>query len=103
MGTYKGFVTNTTQPYGSITEAYVIDEALTFLSRYMTKIETRFNRTERNWDNSTSKSVPVLDVFSANFHSLGATELKELGDQRRKVHWYIVNNSFDETVRNYIE
>ena len=69
----------------------------------MTNIETRFNRTKRNWDNSTSKSVPVLDVFSAKFRSLGANELKELGDQRRKVHWYIVNNSFDETVRKYIE
>ncbi|KAL5579995.1 hypothetical protein UlMin_012437 [Ulmus minor] len=91
------------QPDGSIAEAYVIDEVLTFLSRYMTNIETRFNRTERNWDNSTLNSVHVLDVFSAQFRSLGANELKELGDQRRKVHWYIVNNSFDETVRNYID
>ena len=103
MGTYKGFVRNTARPDGSIAKAYVIDEVLTFLSRYMRNIETKFNRAERNWDNSTLYTVPVLDVFSAQFRSLGANELKELGDQRKKVHWYIVNNSFDETVRNYIE
>ena len=103
MGTYKGFVRNTARPDGSIAEAYVIDEALTFLSRYMRNIETKFNRAERNWDNSTLYTVPVLDVFSAQFRSLGANELKELGDQRKKVHWYIVNNSFDKIVRNYIE
>src|SRR5690606_10684909 len=89
IGTYKDFVRNTTRPDGSIADAYVIHEALTFLSRYMTNIETRFNRTERNWDNLTSNSVPPLNVFSAKFHSLSANELKELGDQRRKVHWYI--------------
>ena len=94
---------NTAQSDGLIVEAYVIDEVLMFLFRYVTNIETRFNQTKRNWDNSTLNSVPVLDVFSAQFRSLGANELKKLGDQRRKVHWYIVNNSFDETVRNYIE
>ena len=69
----------------------------------MMNIETSFNQIERNLDNSTSNSASLLDVFNAKFRSLGANELKELGDQRRKVHWYIVNNSFDETVRNYIE
>lgn len=69
----------------------------------MTDIETRFNRVERNWDNSTSNTVPHLDVFSAKFRTLGADELNKLGDEMKKIHWYIVNNSDDMTFRNNIE
>lgn len=45
----KKHVRNYTHPEGSIAEAYIVDEALTFCSMYLRGIETRFNRQERNW------------------------------------------------------
>ena len=80
MDTYKGFVRNTVQPNGSIAKAYVIDEELTFLSRYINNIDPMFNWVDINWDNMTSNIMPHLDIFSANFRTLGAYELKELSD-----------------------
>ena len=41
---------NKAQPKGSITEAYSVNEALTFCSMYLSGIEIRFNRGERNED-----------------------------------------------------
>nr|XP_051210888.1 uncharacterized protein LOC127328322 [Lolium perenne] len=35
-------------PEGSIAEAYIVDECLTFCSRYFDDVETRFNRPSRN-------------------------------------------------------
>ncbi|KAL5561770.1 hypothetical protein UlMin_031517 [Ulmus minor] len=46
----KDYVRNTTKPEGSISEGYVVDEALTFCSSYFDDIETRFNRPDRNDD-----------------------------------------------------
>jgi len=46
--TLKKSVRNKARLEGSIAEAYVADEALTFCSRYMEDLETRFNRHPRN-------------------------------------------------------
>jgi len=50
MGTLKGYVRNTARPEGSIAEAYIANEALTFCSRYMEHAITRFNRGDDKWD-----------------------------------------------------
>ena len=46
----KDYVKNAAKPEGSISEGYVVDEALTFCSRYFNDVETRFNRPDRNDD-----------------------------------------------------
>jgi hypothetical protein len=46
--TLKRYVRNRAQPEGSIAEAYVADECLTFCSKYMDGVETRFNLEPRN-------------------------------------------------------
>ena len=50
LGTLKKYVRNKAKPKGSITKAYVVNEALTFCSMYLGGIETKFNRPERNDD-----------------------------------------------------
>lgn len=40
MGTYKWYVRNTSKPDDTISEAYVVDEALTFFSRYIRDMDT---------------------------------------------------------------
>ena len=94
MGTYKGYVRNFARPDGSITEAYVVDEAVTFLSRYVDDIETRFNHDERNWD------VPItqhgLEVFTNKVRILGASKFGQIGEYVDVAQWYIINNCGNE-------
>ncbi|XP_052621679.1 uncharacterized protein LOC128127271 [Lactuca sativa] len=94
MGTYKGYVRNFARPDGSITEAYVVDEAVTFLSRYVDDIETRFNHDERNWDVPTTQHG--LEVFTNKVRILGASKFELLGEYVDVVQWYIINNCENE-------
>ncbi|XP_059658587.1 uncharacterized protein LOC132304903 [Cornus florida] len=49
--TLKNYVRNRSHPEGSIAEGYLAEECLTFCSRYLTNIETRFDKPQRNSDN----------------------------------------------------
>ena len=44
----KKYVRNKARPEGSIAEAYTVNEVLSFCSMYLSGIETRFNRGEKN-------------------------------------------------------
>ena len=44
----KCYVRNRARPEGLIVEAYIADECLTFYSRYMDDVDTRFNQERRN-------------------------------------------------------
>ena len=48
LGSLKKYVKNYARPEGSIVEAYIVNEALTFCSMYLSGIETKFNRLKRN-------------------------------------------------------
>ncbi|XP_057771556.1 uncharacterized protein LOC130992829 [Salvia miltiorrhiza] len=93
MGTYKGYVRNFARPDGSISEAYIVDEAITFLSRYLLNTETRFTRLERNWDISIAKYS--MEIFNNQIRTLGAPTFELLKDYRNTAHWYILNNCGD--------
>ncbi|GJS73633.1 zinc finger, CCHC-type containing protein [Tanacetum coccineum] len=57
----KSYVRNRAQPEGSIAEAYIKDECLTFCSRYFEGIETRFNRSPRNDEHILEKEMYILN------------------------------------------
>ncbi|KAL5581119.1 hypothetical protein UlMin_013561 [Ulmus minor] len=65
----KDYVRNAAKPEGSISEGYVVDEALTFCSRYFDDIETRFNRPDRNDDGIHRTSR--LFVFESQCKPMG--------------------------------
>ncbi|KAH6770970.1 B-box type zinc finger family protein [Perilla frutescens var. hirtella] len=94
MGTYKGYVRNFAHPDGSISEAYIVDEAIIFLSRYLHNTETRFTRLERNWDVATTKYS--MELFNNNIRTLGAPTFGLLGDYHNVVQWYLLNNCGDD-------
>ncbi|KAF3455932.1 hypothetical protein FNV43_RR00575 [Rhamnella rubrinervis] len=52
LGTYKSYVKNKARSEGSIAEAYIVNESLTFCFMYFCDIETKFNRPERNFDDN---------------------------------------------------
>ena len=47
---------NKNRPEGSIVEGYLAEECMTFCSRYLGGIETRFNRVGRNFDGGNIES-----------------------------------------------
>ncbi|XP_075093196.1 uncharacterized protein LOC107829616 isoform X1 [Nicotiana tabacum] len=89
----KHYVRNKARPEGSIAEGYLIDECLTFCSMYLTGIETRFNREDRNDNGSSNKDEVVLDIFSKSVRPFGDGNYdiipKNDFDMAR---WYVLNN-----------
>ena len=47
---FKSLVRNRAQPEGSIAKGYIANECLTFCSRYLKCVETKFNHPQRNFD-----------------------------------------------------
>ncbi|XP_024020014.1 patatin-like protein 3 [Morus notabilis] len=71
LGSLKKYVKNRARPEGSIAEAYILNEALTFCSLYLTGVETRFNRLARNWvddEDRTVKKISVSDMKKIECH-----------------------------------
>ena len=79
LGYLKGTVRNKSRPEGSIAETYIVDESLTFVSRYFKgDIETRFNIADRNMGTKgrkkNKKGKPrkgELGIFSYVVHGVG--------------------------------
>src|SRR4051812_37562545 len=63
MLTFKRYVQNTARTEGSIAEAYIVDECLTFCSRYFNDLETRFNRPGRNRERDDSH-IGDVSIFN---------------------------------------
>ncbi|KAL5571521.1 hypothetical protein UlMin_021118 [Ulmus minor] len=88
----KDYVRNAAKPEGSIAEGYVLDEALTFCSRYFDDVETRFNRPDRNDDGI--HPTRQLSVFESQCKPLGKQSYVELdNNDRDNAEFYILNNS----------
>ncbi|KAL2542697.1 Uncharacterized protein Adt_03675 [Abeliophyllum distichum] len=96
----KDYVRNQSKPEGSITEGYVIEEALTFCSRYFEDVDTRFNRPERNDDLCIRKKQ--LSIFESQCRPIGKRSLVVLeSDVQAQAEFYILNNCLEiETYLN---
>jgi hypothetical protein len=89
--TLKRYVRNRARPEGSIAEACIADECLTFCSRYMDDVETRFNREPRNKGFSNEDAYSV-DVFGHGVNFTSAIELVYDDTAIDQMVWYILNN-----------
>ncbi|XP_060974580.1 uncharacterized protein LOC133039684 [Cannabis sativa] len=103
----KSYVRNKSKPEGCIVEGYLADECLTFCSRYMEGVETKFNRQPRNYSNS-EQNREMLPIFQTTGRHLGKIDTKTLDeDTKTKAHRYVLFNcnvvdSFIEEHRNII-
>ena len=92
LSTYKSYVRNKAYPEGSIAEAYIVNESLTFCSQYLLGIETKFNRPDRNVDDLNDQSNG-FSVFSQRARPFGSYQQLEFSRAEiEKTHWYILNN-----------
>jgi len=92
MKKLKNYVRNKARPEGSIAEGYVADEALTFCSRYLEGVSTRFNRPDRNED----APIPTRELYV--FQSVctpisKGVDIKLDHTLQKKVDWFVLNNS----------
>jgi len=75
MHTLKEQVHNKARPKMSITKAYIADECLTFCSRYLHRVEIRFNYLERNEDGRDSQHRGLSDFMKLR-KPLGQANIK---------------------------
>jgi hypothetical protein len=101
LGYLKGTVCNRAKPEGSIAEAYVVDECVSYCSRYLTNIETRFNKKDRNNDGKRVTSSDELRVFSTAAKGLGASKLNLYDSEYDQMAWCVLDNCRE--VEKYME
>jgi hypothetical protein len=91
LGTLKNFVRNRAKPEGSIAEAYVASDTLTFCSRYMEDMDTRFNS-----EDDSGGEVPSPDDISVFQHGVtlvGGCRVQYIDDDvMDKLVWYVLHN-----------
>ncbi|XP_042957921.1 uncharacterized protein LOC122293417 [Carya illinoinensis] len=64
LGKFKRYVKNKARPEGSIAEAYIHTECLTFCSIYLKDVETKFNRADRNVDADEEETIDGFIIFN---------------------------------------
>ncbi|BBN68948.1 transposable element gene [Prunus dulcis] len=92
LGELKKSVRNRAKPEGSIIEAWVQYESLTFCGMYLKDVETAFNRPQRNNDGGMRKEK--LSVFAQSarpFGDPGRGESFSRNDME-VAHWFVLNN-----------
>ncbi|PON62616.1 hypothetical protein PanWU01x14_137310, partial [Parasponia andersonii] len=77
----------------SISEAYVVTEALTFCSMYLRGVKTRINRSNCNEIAVDAQPNHILSVFNSVGHPLGKKDITILNpSDPLKAELYIMNN-----------
>ncbi|KAL3639371.1 THO complex subunit 7 [Castilleja foliolosa] len=86
----KQSVRNKARPEGSVAEAYISKECLTFCSMYLKGIETRFKRDDRNNDMEFDDS---LSIFAQKCRPVGATTFVNLyAEDFKSITWFVLQN-----------
>ncbi|KAL3616094.1 hypothetical protein CASFOL_040388 [Castilleja foliolosa] len=95
----KQSVRNKARLEGSVAEAYIAKECLTFCSMYLKGIETRFNRDDRNNDIELEDSLPI---FSQKCRPVGSTTYLNLSvEELKPLTWFVFQNC--EEVEPFLE
>lgn len=93
LGKLKSYVCNRAQPEGSITEGYLTQEVLTFCSRYLDGIETKFNRLGRVDDEPHIVPPNVSTLFPPVGKSVGGFTYFTLSTRKKlQVHRHVLTN-----------
>jgi hypothetical protein len=89
--TLKRYVRNRSQPEGSIAKPYVANECLAFCSKYMDRVDTRFNREPRNKGFFDEEAYGV-DVFRDGVNFTSVSEPLSEDNVIDQMVWFVLNN-----------
>ena len=84
LGTFKGYVRNRARPEGSIAEAYIATEALTFCSKY--------NETADRLSKEVGEENSGLNVFDYSVRVTRKSRQEVKPKDLDKMVWYVLNN-----------
>ena len=102
LGHLKSTVRQNTYPEGSIAEGYIVEECLTFCSRYFNgDMETRFNKDERNQDKRRTVGPDEFQIFTDGAVGLGKSVVRTFPNEFDKMVSYVLDNC--EEAEPYIE
>lgn len=98
LRTLKGYVRNRAQPEGSIAEAYIMEECMTFCSQFFDNMDTKLNRPECHEGVASNESPFGISIFSKvdlykkgfKYEMLSRSELKQ-------IRHYIITNCEETT------
>ena len=91
LRTLKSYVRNKARPEGSIAEGYLAYESLTFCSRYLKNIPTKFNKPLRN--NDVCETTCKISIFKASGQARGHSESISLShDEFDQANLYVLHN-----------
>ncbi|XP_042988830.1 uncharacterized protein LOC122316370 [Carya illinoinensis] len=93
LGKFKRYVKNKAHPEGSIAEAWVHIECLTFCSMYLKDVETKFNRPDRNIDGVEDETLDRFTIFNQKLRPLGIANSVQLHD---KLHTAAIWEHYDK-------
>lgn len=99
----KSFVHNRSRPEGSIAEGYIALECLTFCSRYLHDIETKFSRHNPGpQDQVLRLTTSGLGIFRPAGAPIGRAVVRELTNEEwGQCQRYVINQC--EEVKPFIE
>ena len=98
----KQYVWNRARLEGSIAEEYVVNKALTFYSKHLKGMETKFNRPKRNLDLTEDLGRTQLSVLKFIGQPIRKASLVRLEEKHRRVTELYILNNFEE-VQPYLE
>ncbi|XP_041025300.1 uncharacterized protein LOC121265679 [Juglans microcarpa x Juglans regia] len=102
IGKFKWYVKNKARPEGSIVEAYIHIECLTFCSMYLQDIETKFTQIDRNIDGGEAENIDGFKIFNQKVRLMGVASNLQLSDKLLKeAIWYVLNNCAE--IGHYLE
>ncbi|KAM5584841.1 hypothetical protein ABKV19_004281, partial [Rosa sericea] len=91
------YVRNKACPEGSIAEGYLAEECITFCSRYLRQVKTKFNRVERNYDGGQPlQDKSQLSIFSLPGKTIGTGVLTVMTEELHHAATHYVLTNCDE-------
>jgi hypothetical protein len=88
----KGYVRNKAHPEGSIAEGYILEECLTFWSRFLDE-DTKDNRVDRHETITMNEPPSGLSIFSETDYKRRGQTVEEIPpNEFRKMRHYIICN-----------
>ena len=93
LRTLKGYVRNKAHPEGSIAEGYILEECMTFCSRFVQGMPTKLSQSERHADGGTDEPPTGITIMSTVDSSKKgfARELISLEAINQMRHYIITN------------
>jgi hypothetical protein len=88
----KGYVRNKAHPEGSFAEGYILEEFLTFCSRFL-DVDTKDNRADRHETVTVNETPSGLSIFSEMDYKRRGQAVEEIPPNKfRKMRHYIICN-----------